>query len=45
MKKPEAFGRDLRLLTTISASILSFSRWAMKLDPDHDRQYCHFPQS
>lgn len=35
----EAFGRDLRLLTTISASILSFSRWAMKLDPDHDSQY------
>ena len=35
----EAFGRDLRLLTTISASILSFSHWAMKPDPDHDRQY------
>jgi len=35
----EAFGRDLRLLTTISASILSFSRWAMKVDPDHERKY------
>jgi hypothetical protein len=26
----EAFGRDLRLLTTISGSILNFSRWAAK---------------
>ena len=35
----EAFGRDLRLLTTISASILSFSRWAMKPVPDYDCRY------
>jgi hypothetical protein len=35
----EAFGRDLRLLTTISASILSFSRWAMKPDPERPLQY------
>ncbi|HTF34622.1 MAG TPA: hypothetical protein VK714_13110 [Myxococcota bacterium] len=35
----EAFGRDLRLLTTISASILSFSRWTVKPDAGHDLQY------
>jgi hypothetical protein len=35
----EAFGRDMRLLTTISASILSFSRWAMKLDAEYDSRY------
>jgi len=35
----EAFGRDLRLLTTISASILSFSRWTVKPDASNDLQY------
>lgn len=35
----EAFGRDLRLLTTISASILSFSKWASMPDPDHRDRY------
>ncbi|HBZ70025.1 MAG TPA: hypothetical protein DEP35_09935 [Deltaproteobacteria bacterium] len=35
----EAFGRDLRLLTTISASILSFSRWTVKPDAENDLQY------
>jgi len=35
----EAFGRDLRLLTTLSGSILSFSRWESKRDPDHADRY------
>jgi len=35
----EAFGRDLRLLTTLSGSILNFSRWASKPDPKEARRY------
>jgi hypothetical protein len=35
----EAFGRDLRKLTTISASILSFSRWASKPEPGRADRY------
>jgi len=34
-----AFGRDLKLLTTLSASILNFSKWASRIDPDHARRY------
>ena len=34
-----AFGRDLRLLTTLSASILNFSKWGARTDPDHERRY------
>ena len=35
----EAFGRDLARLSTISASILNFSRWKSRPDPDVDRRY------
>lgn len=35
----EAFGRDLRLLTTLSASMFNFSKWAARTDPDHARRY------
>jgi hypothetical protein len=35
----EAFGRDLRKLTTLSSSILNFSRWTSKLDPEREGYY------
>ena len=35
----DAFGRDLRLLTTVSSSILSFSRWSSMPDPDYANRY------
>jgi len=34
-----AFGRDLRLLTTIYGSILNFGRQVVKDDPEHDDRY------
>jgi len=34
-----AFGRDLRLLNTLSASILNFTKWSSRQDPDHPRRY------
>jgi hypothetical protein len=34
-----AFGRDLRLLTTLSASILNFSRWTSRPDPQQAARY------
>lgn len=34
-----AFGRDLRLLATISASILNFSRWTVRPDPEQAARY------
>ena len=34
-----AFGRDLRLLTTLSGSILNFSRWQSKPHPEHADRY------
>jgi hypothetical protein len=35
----EAFGRDLRLLTSLSASILNFSRWSTRPDPESEQRY------
>jgi hypothetical protein len=35
----EAFGRDLRLLTSLSGSILNFSRWTAQRDPDQEDRY------
>ena len=35
----EAFGRDLRLLTTLSGSILNFSRWIPMPDPAQAGRY------
>jgi hypothetical protein len=34
-----AFGRDLARLSTLSASILNFSKWKAHPDPDVDRRY------
>jgi hypothetical protein len=34
-----AFGRDLRLLTTLSGSILNFSRWTSMPDPEGEGHY------
>jgi hypothetical protein len=34
-----AFGRDLRKLNTLSASILNFSRWSHMPDPDRPGRY------
>ena len=34
-----AFGRDLRLLATFSGSILNFSRWKSKPDPEEAGRY------
>jgi hypothetical protein len=46
-----AFGRDLRRLTTLSASILNFSCWTARPDPSHPKRYSieisaarHFPE-
>jgi hypothetical protein len=35
----EAFGRDLRLLTTLSSSMFNFSKWGARPDPVHGRRY------
>jgi hypothetical protein len=35
----EAFGRDLRKLCTLSSSILNFSRWTPKPDPQQEGRY------
>jgi len=35
----EAFGRDLRLLTTISSSTLNFTRWEVTPDPEFRGRY------
>ena len=38
-QRAAAFGRDLRLLTTLSSSILNFSRWEVKADDMHASRY------
>jgi len=35
----EAYGRDLRLVTTLSAAILNFSKWTAR--PDPERALCY----
>ena len=35
----EAYGKDLRLLVTLSQSLLSFSTWKVVPDPDHGDRY------
>jgi hypothetical protein len=35
----QAFGRDLRLLTTLSASLLNFSCWQVQPDPEWAERY------
>ena len=36
----EAYGRSLRLITTLSGSLLNFGRFAVEVDPDHPHRYC-----
>lgn len=38
-ERVEAFGRDLRLLTSMSSSILNFSVWSAHRDPDNPKRY------
>jgi hypothetical protein len=35
----ESYGRDLRLLVTLSGSLLNFATWAVTQDPDHADRY------
>jgi len=35
----EAFGRDLRLIATLSGSMLNFGRWTSRPDPEHKGRY------
>lgn len=35
----EAYGRDLKLLVTLSQSLLNFSTWKVVPDPDHGDRY------
>jgi len=35
----EAYGKDLRLLVTLSQSLLNFSTWKVVPDPDHGDRY------
>jgi hypothetical protein len=38
-KRSAAFGRDLKLLTTLSASILNFSHWSSRVDPEQKERW------
>jgi hypothetical protein len=35
----EAYGRDLKLLVTLSASLMNFARWSVVRDPVHEDRY------
>jgi hypothetical protein len=35
----EAFGRDLRLMNTLSGSMLNFGRWTSRPDPEYEGRY------
>jgi len=35
----EAFGRDLRLVNTLSGSMLNFGRWTSRPDPEYEGRY------
>jgi hypothetical protein len=35
-----AYGRDLRLTTTLSASTFNFTQWVVRPDPDHACRFC-----
>jgi hypothetical protein len=38
-ERSAAFGRDLKRLNTLSASILNFTRWEAAPDPEHENRY------
>lgn len=38
-QRSAAFGRDLKRLTTLSASILNFTRWEPASDPEHANRF------
>lgn len=36
----QAYGRNLRLIATLSGSLLNFSRFEVSVDPEHADRYC-----
>jgi hypothetical protein len=39
LERFQAFGRDLKILTTISSSMLNFSKWSSRPDEEHELRY------